>query len=256
MLKKGGSMQNYKMVLSYDGTRYDGWQKQGNTANTIQGKLEALLSRLTGEAVEIHGSGRTDAGVHAMGQVASFQLERQWDCARLQEACNQYLPKDMAVCSIAEAKPRFHARLNAVEKTYQYRIHTGHVRNVFERNYVYEYGSSLNTVAMRAAADLLIGTHDFQSFCSTKRSKKSTVRELYEIRMTEAAEEIILTFRGNGFLYNMVRILTGTLIEVGEGKRAPETMPAILAAKDRAAAGFTAPAEGLMLMAVGYPDKV
>ncbi len=247
-------MQNYKMVLSYDGTRYDGWQKQGNTSNTIQGRLEALLSRLTGEEIEIHGSGRTDAGVHALGQVANFKLEQKWDCARLQEACNQYLPKDIAVCSLEEAQIRFHARLNAVEKTYRYRILTGNVRNVFERHYVYEYGKALDTKAMRKAAALLVGEHDFQSFCSTKRSKKSTVRMLHEICITEKAGEVILTFRGNGFLYNMVRILTGTLIEVGEGKRSPEEMPAILSAKDRTKAGFTAPAEGLMLMAVGYPE--
>lgn len=247
-------MQNYKMVLSYDGTRYDGWQKQGNTANTIQGKLEAQLSRLTGETVEIHGSGRTDAGVHAIGQVVSFKLNKKWGCARLQEACNQYLPKDIVVCMLEEAEPRFHARLNAVEKTYRYRICTSHVRNVFERYYIYEYGNTLNTTAMRQAANLLIGEHDFQSFCSTKRSKKSTVRKLYEINIAEEDREVTLTFRGNGFLYNMVRILTGTLIEVGEGKRSPEEMPAILAAKDRTTAGFTAPAEGLMLMSVGYPD--
>lgn len=247
-------MQNYKMILAYDGTRYDGWQKQGNTGNTIQGKLEAMLSRLTGEEVEIHGSGRTDAGVHALGQVASFKLKNKWNCARLQEACNQYLPKDIAVCSLEEAEPRFHARLNAVEKTYRYRIFTGSVRNVFERYYVYEYGNPLDTKAMREAAALLIGTHDFQSFCSTKRSKKSTVRILHEIYIAEEGDEVILTFRGNGFLYNMVRILAGTLIEVGEGKRIPEEMSAILSAKDRTTAGFTAPAEGLILMTVGYRE--
>lgn len=247
-------MQNYKMILAYDGTRYDGWQKQGNTGNTIQGKLEALLSRLTGEEVEIHGSGRTDAGVHALGQVANFKLENKWDCAKLQEACNQYLPKDIAVCSLEEAEPRFHARLNAVEKTYRYRILTSPVRNVFERYYVYEYGSPLDTKAMREAAALLIGEHDFQSFCSTKRSKKSTVRKLYEINIAEEGGEVILTFRGSGFLYNMVRILTGTLIEVGQGKCRPEEMTDIILAKDRAKAGFTAPAEGLMLMTVGYRE--
>lgn len=246
-------MQNYKMILSYDGTRYDGWQKQGNTGNTIQGKLEALLSRLNGEEVEIHGSGRTDAGVHALGQVVSFKLEKKWDCKELQQVCNRYLPKDIAVCSLEEAEPRFHARLNAVEKTYRYRILTSSVRNVFERHYVYEYGSPLDTKAMREAADMLIGEHDFQSFCSTKRSKKSTVRKLYEINIAEEGGEIILTFRGSGFLYNMVRILTGTLIEVGEGKRTPEEMSSILLAKDRTTAGFTAPAEGLMLISVNYP---
>lgn len=247
-------MQNYKMILSYDGTRYDGWQKQGNTANTIQGKLETLLSRLTGEEVELHGSGRTDAGVHAMGQVASFKLEKKWDCGRLQESCNQYLPRDIVVSSLEEAEPRFHARLNAVEKTYRYRICTSKVRNVFQRYYVYEYGNALDMTAMRQAADLLIGEHDFQSFCSTKRSKKSTVRKLYEINIAEGNGEVTITFRGNGFLYNMVRILTGTLIEVGEGKRKPEEIPAILAAKDRTTAGFTAPPEGLMLISVAYPD--
>ncbi len=247
-------MQNYKMVLSYDGTRYDGWQKQGNTANTIQGKLEALLNRLTGEEVQIQGSGRTDGGVHAFGQVVNFRLEQKMDCDRLLEAFHQYLPKDIAVRSLEEADPRFHARLNAVEKTYCYRIFTGSPRNVFIRHYVYEYGHHLDIQSMKKAASLLIGEHDFQSFCSTRRSKKSTVRRLYEISIAEEQDQIILTFRGNGFLYNMVRILTGTLIEVGEGRRAPEEISSILSALDRTAAGFTAPPEGLMLMSVQYPD--
>lgn len=247
-------MQNYKMVLAYDGSRYDGWQKQGNTANTIQNRLEMVLERLTGEAIEVHGSGRTDAGVHARGQVVSFRLQAARSCDALRQDLNRYLPKDIGVLSLEEAPPRFHARLNAVEKCYQYRISTAERPNVFERFYVYDYGKSLNITAMQKAAACLVGEHDFQSFCSSRRGKKSTVRCLREIRIEETAGEVLLTFRGNGFLYHMVRILTGTLIEVGEGRRGPEEMPEILEAKNRQNAGFTAPSEGLTLLSVSYEN--
>ncbi len=248
-------MQNYKMILAYDGSRYDGWQKQGNTGNTIQGKLETLLTRLNGAKVEVNGSGRTDAGVHAKGQTASFTMDTAWDCHMLQETCNQYLPKDIVVLSLEQAPPRFHARLNAKGKIYTYRIGTSHIRNVFERNYLYDYGKPLDVAAMRQAAVLLTGTHDFQSFCSAKPGKKSTVRTLYDIAITETDREVRLRFHGNGFLYHMVRILTGTLIEVGNGSRRYEELVGVLAARDRKRAGFLAPPEGLMLMEVEYDQK-
>ena len=225
-------MQNYKMILAYDGSRYDGWQKQGNTGNTIQGKLETLLTRLNGAKVEVNGSGRTDAGVHAKGQTASFTMDTAWDCHMLQETCNQYLPKDIVVLSLEQAPPRFHARLNAKGKIYTYRIGTSHIRNVFERNYLYDYGKPLDVAAMRQAAVLLTGTHDFQSFCSAKPGKKSTVRTLYDIAITET-----------------------DLIDVGNGSRRYEELVGVLAARDRKRAGFLAPPEGLMLMEVEYDQK-
>ena len=248
-------MQNYKMILAYDGSRYDGWQKQGNTERTIQGKLETLLSRLNEAPVEVHGSGRTDAGVHAQGQTVSFAMQLEWDSVQLQAVCNQYLPKDIAVLSLEAAPPRFHARLNAKGTVYRYRIGTSAIRNVFARNYLYEYGKPLDVEAMRQAAALLVGTHDFQSFCSAKPGKKSTVRTLHHIAITDTGDEVILEFDGNGFLYHMVRILAGTLIEVGAGSRSPEELPDILAARDRKRAGFLAPAQGLTLVSVRYAEQ-
>ena len=280
--------QNYKMIIQYEGTRYDGWQKQGNTENTIQGKLEKVLARMTGFPVEVHGSGRTDAGVHAMGQVANFHLPDGWkpeesqnqnggqnqeknqkndwhkngDHDRKQFAvvdwirdyCNQYLPDDIAVTELTPAPERFHARLSAVKKIYTYQIETGAKRNVFSRRTCYGLGQPLNVKAMQKAADLLCGTHDYKSFCGNKKMKKSTVRTIYRIDVKQDAGSSLvkLEFEGNGFLQNMVRILTGTLVEVGLGKRDAGTMPEVLAALDRQASGYTAPAEGLCLKKVFY----
>lgn len=245
-------MKNYKVTLMYDGSRYDGWQKQGNTANTIQGKIETLLSRLLEEPVEIFGAGRTDAGVHARGQVFHVKLNTEMDAGKLQKKLNQYLPEDIAAVKAEEADMRFHSRLNATGKVYEYCIHNSAAGNPFLRRYYYQVEETLDVEAMRRAAETLVGTWDFQSFCSAKRSKKSTVRTVYDIGLTKEGDDLILTFHGNGFLYNMVRILTGTLIEVGLGKRSPESMREILDKKDRAAAGFTAPAQGLCLLEVEY----
>lgn len=245
-------MKNYKVTLMYDGSRYDGWQKQGNTENTIQGKIETLLTRLQGEPVEIFGAGRTDAGVHARGQVFHVKLNTGMSAGELKQKLNRYLPEDIAAVKVEEADMRFHSRLNASGKIYEYRIHNSAAGNPFLRKYYYQIEEPLDVVSMRLAAENLTGTWDFQSFCSSKRSKKSTVRTVYNISLTKKEADLILTFHGNGFLYNMVRILTGTLIEVGLGKRSPESMREILDRKDRAAAGFTAPAQGLCLVEVEY----
>lgn len=245
-------MTNYKMVLQYEGTRYDGWQKQGNTDNTIQGKLEQLLTRLDGRPVEVHGSGRTDAGVHALAQTANFMLEQKKDTGQLLEQINQYLPEDIRVLSIEEAQPRFHSRLNAKEKTYMYRIETAPKKDVFERKLIYGLGSSLNLADMEKAAGYLVGQHDFFGFSTGKRTKKATVRTIYELRIEAHGSEVRIVVRGNGFLYNMVRILAGTLIEVGQGKRKPESVLEPLETGDRQLAGKTAPPEGLFLVCVGY----
>ena len=226
--------RNIKITLQYDGSRYDGWQKQGNTDKTIQGKLEQILEKMAGQTVEVHGSGRTDAGVHAWGQVANFHLPAS------------------CVLSAQEAGTRFHSRLNAVSKTYCYRIETAAKKNVFERRYVYGLGEPLDIASMRRAAAYLTGEHDFKAFCSLKRMKKSTVRNLTAIELTMQESVCELHFRGNGFLYNMVRILTGTLIEVGLHKRTPESVAEALFSGDRALAGFTAPPEGLFLERVEY----
>lgn len=243
---------NYKMTIQYDGARYDGWQKQGNTANTIQARLEAVLARLAGQPVEVHGAGRTDAGVHALGQVASVKLPGDRSPEEILTDLNQYLPEDIAVTAVERADDRFHARLSARGKVYRYHLRMGAVPDVFRRKYQYRVDGPLDVPAMERAAALLTGTHDFRSFCSNKRYKKSTVRTIYAIEIKQQGSDLTLTFRGDGFLYNMVRILTGTLLEVGRGEREAETMPAILAARDRAAAGRTAPAQGLTLVEVIY----
>lgn len=246
--------RNIKLTIAYDGSRYDGWQKQGNTSNTIQQKLENLLTTLLEEPIEIHGSGRTDAGVHAMGQIANFHTFSEMSVEQLHQNMCEYLPKDIGILSIEEVDLRFHSRLNAKGKKYQYRIWNSKVSNVFERKYMYQIPDKLDVEAMIEASKKFVGTHDFISFCSNKRMKKSSVRTIYSIEIEKLGDEIRITYLGNGFLYNMVRILTGTLIEVGLGTKNQETMESILEAKSREAAGFTAPAQGLSLSQVYYQE--
>lgn len=255
-------MRNFKIILQYEGTRYQGWQKQDSTENTIQGKLETLLSKMAGSKVEIQGSGRTDAGVHAVGQVANFHIDTDKTAKQIMEYMNFYLPEDIAVVDIEEVGERFHSRLNAKGKTYCYRVLNTPVPHVFDRRYVHVTEEELDIEAMQKAASYLIGTHDFKAFTSTKKSKKSTVRtiESIEIKRTDTLfpaysgekGEIRFTFKGNGFLYHMVRILMGTLLEVGMHKRKPEEMQDILDSGLRENAGFLVPAKGLTLMEVRY----
>ena len=247
---------NYKLVLQYDGTKLNGWQKQGNTDNTIQGKLEAILERMYGEYVEIHGSGRTDAGVHALGQVANFHVPmgsgKEYSEEEIRDTLNEYLSKDIRVLKVEKTDERFHARLTAKGKTYEYRIDNGAIANVFQRKYVMREEKPLDLDAMRIAASYFVGTRDFKTFCANKKMKKSTVRTITSIEIAEKDGIVSIRYTGNGFLYNMVRILTGTLIEVGRGLRKPEEMQGIIDAMDRGAAGFTAPAQGLYLVEVEY----
>lgn len=245
-------MRNFKLTLAYDGSRYRGWQKQGNTDNTIQQKLETLLSRVLDQPVELAASGRTDAGVHALAQVCSFRAETELDCGELLELIRQYMPEDVAALSLEEAGPRFHARLSCREKSYVYRIWNSAAPNVFERKYMYQYPGMLDISLMKAAAAQLVGRHDYTSFCSLKRMKKSAVRTVTSIEIARIGEEITITFTGDGFLYNMVRIMTGTLIEAGRGERSADNVKAALEAKNRECSGFTAPAHGLFLKEVRY----
>ena len=247
-------MKNYKMVLAYDGSRYNGWQKQGNTENTIQEKLERILGEICGEEIEVHGSGRTDAGTHAAGQVIHFHAAWNKTAKELLDALNKKLPEDIAGLSAEEMPPRFHSRLSARAKHYSYTIWKSNRPPVFWRKYVFRCEEGLDIDAMRQAAQAFIGAHDFKSFCANKRMKKSTVREIYAIEFEETEDRLTLHFYGNGFLYQMVRILTGTLIEVGEGKRMIQDMQEILEAENREAAGFTAPSRGLCLQEVFYED--
>ena len=245
-------MRTFKLSLCYDGGRYKGWQKQGNTDNTIQDKLEALLSCLLEQPVEVAGSGRTDAGVHARLQVCSFRAETALSCGELLAALRQYLPEDVGALALEEAEPRFHARLSCREKSYVYRIWNSAEPQVFERSYCWILPEALDVGAMKEAAALLCGEHDFSAFCANKHMKKSAVRDLRSIEITRDGPELRLRFTGDGFLYHMVRILTGTLVEVGLHQRSAGEMPAVLASRDRGRAGFTAPAKGLTLWDLRY----
>lgn len=255
-------MRNFKMILQYEGTRFKGWQKQESTDNTIQGKLEALLRRMTGQKIEVQGSGRTDAGVHALGQVANFHGDTDMSADEIKEYMNAYLPEDIAVISLTEVPERFHSRLNAKGKTYCYRVVNSALPHVFDRRYVHTVEEELDLEAMRKAAEYLLGTHDFKAFTSTKKSKKSTVRTIEKIQiektvstsmaMQDVKDEIRFLYSGNGFLYHMVRIMTGTLLEVGTHRRRPEEIADILASLCRENAGELAPAKGLTLMEVRY----
>lgn len=245
-------MANYKMIIKYEGTRFNGWQKQGNTRNTIQEKIETVLSQMAGEKIEIIGSGRTDAGAHAYGQVANFHMRKLMAEGEILAFVNRNLPDDIAIVSVEKVNDRFHSRLNAKEKTYIYRIWNSEVSSVFERRLLYTSVEKLNTDEMEAAAKYFLGRHDFRSFCSNKRYKKSTEREIYSIELEKIGHEVRLTFCGNGFLYNMVRIMAGTIVQVGEGKIRADQIPSIFAAKDREAAGVTLPAQGLALVRVVY----
>ncbi len=243
---------NYKFLIQYDGSRYKGWQKQGNTSQTIQAKLENVLAGLAGCPVELHGSGRTDAGVHAAGQVANAHFQTDKTPQQIRDYVNRYLPQDIAVLEVTAVDGRFHSRLHAKEKTYCYRIWQNPVRDVFSRKYTCMEAGGLDTAAMCDAAALLTGEHDFTSFCGRRSFKKSKVRIVSNIRIEQAQNELLLWFTGNGFLPYMVRILAGTLVEVGQGKRTAGSMVSVLEAKDREAAGKTMPACGLTLVSVTY----
>ena len=248
-------MKNYKLVIQYEGTRYKGWQRQDTTEQTIQGKLEGIFSKMEGRKVEVTGSGRTDAGVHALGQVANVHLETAMSQKEIMNYVNQYLPEDIAVLSVTEVSERFHSRLNAKRKTYLYRIRNTQVRNVFQRRYVHVFTKKLDLQAMQRAAGYLEGTHDFKAFSTKKKMKKSTVRRIDRIEITKKDGEIQFLYEGNGFLYHMVRIMTGTLLEVGEGKREPEEMHKILELGKRENAGELEPGCGLTLVRVEYDEK-
>ncbi|MDY4975666.1 MAG: tRNA pseudouridine(38-40) synthase TruA [Clostridia bacterium] len=249
-------MRNFKLTMEYEGTRYQGWQRLGNTEQTITGKLEAVLERMLGRSIEVHGSGRTDAGVHALGQVAHFKADTDMSAEEIFTYLNRYLPMDIRILSVQEMPLRFHSRLHAVSKTYCYRLYLGEKPPVFERNTLWCIGHELDLEAMeRGAADCL-GAHDFQSFCAAKRGKKSTVRTIYECSVSSQGDLVTLRVSGNGFLYHMVRILAGTLVEIGEGVRSADSVPGLLQAKDRTLAGPTLPSCGLTLMEVRYPESL
>ncbi len=245
-------MRNFKLIIQYDGTKYNGWQKQGNTRNTLQGIFENIISKIFDTDIEIYGSGRTDAGTHAKGQVANFKCETNMTVEEISSIINKYLPKDIAVIDCQEVDMRFHSRLNAKSKEYLYIIDNGEVHDPFMKNYAFRVEEKLDIELMKRAAYCFIGEHDFRAFCSNKRYKKSTVRTIYSIDIIENEGKINIVFNGNGFLYNMVRIIVGTLIEVAAYKKNIEDINNIFNEEKRINAGFTAPSHGLYLMEVFY----
>ena len=243
-------MRNLRLDICYDGTRYRGWQRLPGVEGTIQGKLETALSRILQETVTLSGSGRTDAGVHAAHQIANFHCESPKSCQDILHELRRYLPEDIGIYSCQEASPRFHARLNATGKTYCYRIWNSEDPCVFERRYLWALPDRLDVEAMDRAAQHLVGTHDFSCFCGNSKMKKSTVRRIDCISLTRQGQELQIAVTGNGFLQNMVRILVGTLVEVGTGQRG-EKLDSLFGQK-REKAGFLAPPQGLCLMEVTY----
>lgn len=243
---------NYKMIIAYDGSRYYGWEHQPNTELTIQGKLENVLSVMTGNEIEVIGAGRTDAGVHAKGMVANAHMDTDMSEQEICDYMNRYLPDDICVREVRVASDRFHSRYNAMGKTYCYTCYIGDLKPVFNRKYVYIPDKKPDVELMKKAAAYLVGEHDFKSFCGNPKMKKSTVREIYDIDISVSGSYLNLTYHGSGFLQYMIRILSGTLLEVGIGKRSPESMKELIELKDRSKAGFTAPAKGLCLIKVDY----
>lgn len=244
--------KNYKLKISYDGSRYFGWEHQPDR-ETIQGKIETVLARMVDkDMVDVIGAGRTDAGVHARAMIASVHLDTQMSPEEIRDYANRYLPDDIAILEVREAADRFHARYKAVGKTYQYTCFDGPVKPVFDRKYYTPLDQELDVEAMQEAAHFLEGKHDYKSFCGNSRMKKSTVRIVDTITVRRRKGYVYLTFHGTGFLQNMVRIMSGTLIEVGLGRKRPEEVGEILEACDRKVAGPTAPAKGLCLLKVDY----
>ena len=238
-----------RLTVAYDGTNYHGWQVQNNGI-TIESELNRCLSDLFGEQIDVIGASRTDAGVHALGNIAVFDTTARMPAEKVSYALNQRLPDDIRIQRSDEVAPDWHPRHCESRKTYEYHIYRGEFPMPVRRLYSYFTYHSLNVKEMQEAAAFLTGEHDFKSFCQTGAQVESTIRTIYELAVEEHGPEIVIRVCGNGFLYNMVRIIAGTLMEVGEGKRAAREMPDILEKRNRSAAGPTAPAHGLTLM--GY----
>lgn len=244
-------MRNLRLDLCYEGTRYRGWQRLPGTDNTIQGKLETALSRILAEPVEVTGSGRTDAGTHARYQVANFHCNSSMPSGEILSQLRRYLPEDIGIYSCRDVSERFHARLNAKTKTYCYRVWNSEKPCVFDRKFVYIHEGFLDMEQMQTAARMFLGQHDFSAFCANKHMKKSTVRYIQSFTIQRVGEELHFTVTGNGFLHHMVRIMVGTLLEVGRGERSAQSIVELFGAP-RSDAGELIPACGLCLMEVNY----
>lgn len=243
-----------KLTIAYDGTNYCGWQVQPNGI-TVEEVINKALCKLTGEDIAVIGASRTDSGVHALGNVAVFDSATSIPPERIAMALNQRLPDDIVIVKSEEVAPDFHPRYCDCEKTYEYHIINTRTPIPTKRLTNYFVSYNLDVERMQQAADYLVGEHDFVSFCNVRTQVEDTVRTVTELEVLREGEEITIRISGNGFLYNMVRIIVGTLVRVGRGFYTPEKVKAILEAKDRKAAGVTAPAHGLMLVEIRYPKK-
>lgn len=245
-------MRNLKCIIQYDGSRYRGWQRLSTTDKTIQGKIEAVLSQMTGEHVQLIGASRTDAGVHAIKQTANFKTRSALSCDEILRYCSRYLPEDIVVREIAEADVRFHARHHARSKTYVYRLWNAPLHDVFLRKYTLHVPEKLDVDLMKRAGSCFTGRHDFRGFTTSKLKKKSMVRNIFDVSIDKQYEEIKIYFKGDGFLYNMVRIMVGTMLQAGRYEITPESIPELIAKEQRQYAGPTVPPHGLFLVDIEY----
>ena len=245
-------MKNYKLTIAYDGSRFHGWEKKPGQ-DTVQGRIENVLGRMCpNQEITLIGAGRTDAGVHAKGMVASVMFESAMSDLEIRDYLNEYLPEDIGIKEVKEASERFHARYCAVGKTYRYTCYAGKVNTVFDRKYYSKLEKMPNLEKMKEAAELLLGKHDFRGFSNVGKTKKSTIRIVDKIEIRQKGDYLYFTFHGKGFLRNMVRIMVGSLLEVGFYEKSPESMVEVLEKKDRSLAGPSAPAKGLCLIEVEY----
>lgn len=244
-------MRNIKLEIEYDGKDYQGWQKQPQKLN-IQGEIERAIQNITGEEVDLIGSGRTDAGVHAFGQVANFKINSEFPIEKMAVAINSQLKQSIRIKKAEEVSEDFHSRYHCHQKTYSYIIDNSEQGSAIYRGLTYHVAQPLDMDAMQKAANYLVGEHDFSSFKSSGTSSKSSVRTIYKAQILKEQDRVVIMLTGSGFLYNMVRIISGTLVEIGLGNKKPEEMLTILEAKDRQKAGKTLPAHGLFLMNVDY----
>lgn len=245
-------MNNYKLTIQYDGGRYQGWQRLGDSENTIQGKIENVLTEMVGEPIEIIGCSRTDSGVHALSQIANFKMNVTMTETEVMNYLNRYLPQDISIVDVMLVPERFHARYNAKDKTYLYKIWNEQFTNPFMRKYSMHVEKNLNIEKMEEASQYFIGSHDFTAYSNAKSKKKSMVREIYSIDIEEISGFIEIRVRGNGFLYNMVRKMVGTLIEVGLDEIEANKIPSIIDSKERIQTGRMADPAGLYLEKVDF----
>lgn len=248
------AVKRVRLIVAYDGTAYHGWQIQKN-ANTVEAELNRALSALFRENIEVIGASRTDAGVHALGNVAVFDTESRIPAEKISYALNVRLPEDIRIQRSEEVSPDWHPRRCDSRKTYEYRIYRSEFPMPLKRLYSCFSYRHLDVEQMRAAAEYLVGEHDFKSFCQSTTQVESTVRRLYSVEVVEEGRDLVIRVCGNGFLYNMVRIIAGTLMDVGYGLRRPEQMGEILQACDRSKAGPTAPACGLTLLGYEFLEE-